>query len=230
MKTAGVIGGLGPETTAKFYLSLISFCYEKSEVNRPPILLWNVPMNYQIENDLITKGTGEERYIPFLTDAAKRLEAGGADFIVIPCNTVYIFIKEVRKAVKIPVLSIVEETATFLQDKKITKVGLLATKSAIDKKLYQAKLNKEGVKTIIPDEKDQAFLGKLINRLVLSQKLKADGEKLLEVIDNFKKKDVKNVILACTDLQLLAPSHPTLNIYDTMEILLEATVKKTLTE
>mgnify|MGYP000521764234 CR=1 FL=1 len=74
-------------------------------------------MEYQIEEDLIQRAIGEERYIPFLVDAAKRLESGGADFIVIPCNSVHIFINEVRSAVKIPILSIVEETAKFLETK-----------------------------------------------------------------------------------------------------------------
>lgn len=226
MQTVGIIGGLGPKTTAKFYLKLILYCYEKNKTNRPPVLIWSIPMDYQIENDLITKGIGEERYIPFLTDAAQRLEAGGADFIVIPCNSVHIFIKEVRQAVKIPVLSIVDETIKFLQDKKITQVGLLATKSAIDKKLYQTKLGQQGIKTIISNEKDQILVGKLINNLVLNKKSKADKEKLLAIINEFKNKGVKDVVLACTDLQLLTPPHPSLHIYDTMEILLEATVKK----
>lgn len=228
MKTVGIIGGLGPETSSKFYLKLILSCYEKNKTNRPPILLWSIPMDYQIENDLITKGKGEERYIPFLTDAAKRLEAGGADFLVIPCNSVHIFIEEVRQTVKIPVLSIVEETVKFLKAKKITKLGLLANQSAVDKRLYQAVLDKEQISTFLPDKKDQALVGQIINRLVLNEKSKSDRNKLLAIIDSFKNKKVKDVILACTDLQLLTPSHPVFNIYDTMEILLEATVKKAL--
>jgi len=121
MKTAGIIGGLGPETTSQFYLEIIFSCFQTNKTARPPLLIWSIPLEYQIESDLITKAEGEERYIPYLVDAAKRLENGGADFIVIPCNSAHIFIDVVRKAVKIPVLSIVEETTKFLSGKTSTK-------------------------------------------------------------------------------------------------------------
>ena len=94
MKTVGIIGGLGPETTSEFYLEIIFSCYQKNKISRPPIIIWNVPLEYKIEEDLITKATGEERYIPYLIDATKRLESGGADFLVMPCNSLHIFIQK----------------------------------------------------------------------------------------------------------------------------------------
>jgi aspartate/glutamate racemase len=106
----------------------------------------------------------------------------------------------------------------------------LATKSVIDKKLYQSKLDKQGIKIIIPNQQDQVLVGKLINNLVLSQRSKADREKLLAIIDKIKTKRVKDIILACTDLQLLTPFYPSLHIYDIIEILLKATVFKILKE
>src|SRR3989344_7926112 len=127
MKTVGVIGGVGPETTAEFYLELIFGCYQKNKINRPPILVWNIPLAYKIEEDLITKSEGEERYIPYLVEAAQLLEKGGADFLVMPCNSLHIFIEEIRESVKIPVLSIVEETTKFLKEKGIAKVGIIST-------------------------------------------------------------------------------------------------------
>jgi aspartate racemase len=140
MKTVGIIGGLGPETTAKFYLEIINSCYKQNQDKRPPILMWSIPLSYTIEQDLITKSVGEERYLPYLKEAAKRLENGGAEFLVIPCNSVHIFIDEVRKSVKIPVLSIVEETINFLKQKNINEVGLLATSTTIKHNLYQPEL------------------------------------------------------------------------------------------
>src|SRR3989344_4851828 len=145
MKTAGIIGGLGPETTAEFYLQTILSAFKRNKKSRPPILIWNVPLEYQIEEDLLTKAEGEERYLPYLIDAAKRLEAGRADFIVIPCNSVHIFIDQIRNSVNIPVLSIVEETSNFLKEKNINKIGLLATLSTIEKRLYQKPLENLGI-------------------------------------------------------------------------------------
>lgn len=69
MKTVGIIGGLGPETTAEFYLDLIFSAFQLDKSARPPILIWNVPLAYKIEEEFITAATGIKRYIPYLVDA-----------------------------------------------------------------------------------------------------------------------------------------------------------------
>ncbi len=230
MKTAGIIGGLGPETTAQFYLELIFDAFKKNAKERPPLLIWSIPLAYQIEEDLITKAEGEDRYIPYLQDAAKRLEKGGSDFIVIPCNSVHIFIDQVRSCVKIPVLSIVEETAEFLRQKGITGIGLLATKSTIEKKLYQQKLQKQDIAITLLDAADQERIGFLINNLVTNRYDDIDRAELVSIIKNISKKEVRDIILACTDLQLLTPKVDGVNIYDSMAILAEATVREILGE
>ncbi len=226
MKTVGIIGGLGPETTANFYLEAIFSAFERSHESRPPMFIWNVPLPYKIEEDLITKAEGEERYIPYLVDAAKRLEAGGADFIVIPCNSVHIFIEEIREAVKIPVLSIIEETVDFLKKNKIEEVGILATSATIRKKLYDDKLKENNITVQVPNQKDQSKMGEIINHLVQSKHNEQDKKELLQIIEDMSSNGVKTIILACTDLQLLVPQHKDVKIFDTMEILVQATVRE----
>lgn len=228
MKTAGIIGGLGPETTSQFYLEIIFDAFQKNKVERPPLLIWSIPLKYQIEEDLITRAEGEDRYIPYLQDAARRLESGGADFIVIPCNSVHIFINEVRKSVKIPVLSIVEETSDFLKGKSVSEIGLLATKSTVEKNLYQSPLENNGIKITLPDVQDQEKIGTLINNLVVNRYDDKDRTELLKIIERLSNKGVKDVVLACTDLQLLTPTHDHVNIYDSMAILADATVREIL--
>ncbi|MEI6690606.1 MAG: amino acid racemase [bacterium] len=228
MKTAGIIGGLGPETTAQFYQEIIFDSFQKNKLERPPLLIWSIPLKYQIEEDLITKAEGEERYIPYLQDAARRLESGGADFIVIPCNSVHIFINEVRSSVKIPVLSIVEETSDFLKSKNINEIGLLATKSTVEKSLYQSPLEKNNITITLPDTQDQGKIGTLINNLVINRYDDKDRAELLEIIGRLSEKGIKDVVLACTDLQLLTPKHDHVNIYDSMAILADATVREIL--
>lgn len=228
MRTVGIIGGLGPETTAEFYLEVIFSSFEENKTQRPPILIWNVPLEYEIEEELLTKASGEERYIPYLIDAAQRLEKGGADFLVMPCNSLHIFIEEIREAVTIPILSILEETARFLKDTNIREVGILATTTTIKKKSYEAHLANAGIKQLIPDDFQQAKIGKMIRNLVLNRHSNDDRKELMEIVDGFHKKNVMTVILACTDLQLLIPHHDEMKIYDTMKILAEATVREIL--
>ncbi len=223
MKTVGIIGGVGPETTAEFYLELVFGSYEKNKIKRPPILVWNIPLDYQVEEDLLTKSTGEERYIPYLIEAAHLLEKAGADFLVMPCNSLHIFIDEIRRSVKIPVLSIVEETAKFLKSKNINKVGVLATSTTINQKLYENALSKEGIRQVLPNEFEQAKIGKVINNIVLNRHANKDRQELIKIIENMSNK-TENIILACTDLQLLIPSNDKVDVFDTMKIFADATV------
>ncbi len=229
MKTVGIIGGVGPETTAEFYLELIFGSFEKNKTQRPPILIWNIPLEYKIEEDLLIKNEGEERYIPFLIEGARRLEKAGADFLVMPCNSLHIFIEEIRSAVQIPVFSIVEETAKFLADRKISEVGILATSTTISKKLYESALGQKKIAQLLPDDFEQAKIGQIINNIVLNRHANKDREQFLVIVENLSKR-VDNIILACTDLQLLIPSSEKVKIYDTMKIFADATVDKILGE
>ena len=228
MKTVGIIGGLGPETTAKFYLKLIFACFKQNKIKRPPVLMWSIPLEFQTESNFITKNQMAEKYIPHLIDSAKRLEKGGADFLVIPCNSVHVFIEKIRKSVKIPVLSIVEETAEYLISQKIEKIGLLATISTISNKLYSLGLEERGIKIILPDKEDQILIGKIIKKIVLNKNQSVEKKQLLKLIKKLKMKGADFILLACTDLQLVVQPKTIPNVIDSMEILLESTVQKIL--
>ncbi len=228
MKTVGIIGGLGPETTSEFYLDIIFSCYKKTKEARPGILISSVPLPYKIEEELITENKGSERYIPFLIAEAKRLEKAGADFIAMPCNSLHVFIEEIRSAVEIPVLSIIEETVKFLKKNQLQKVGIVSTSATIENKLYETAFAQNDIAYETPNDLQQAKMGKFILNLVTGQQKNRDREELIEIINDFEKKGVDCVALACTDLQLLIPKHPTLKIFDTMKIFVDATVEEIL--
>jgi aspartate racemase len=228
MKTVGIIGGLGPETTSEFYLDLIFSCQKKNKINRPPIIISSVPIPYQFEDETISKNVGIEKFLPFLIEEAQRLEKSGADFIVMPCNSLHIFINDIRNSVKIPVLSIIEETVDFLRNNKFRKVGIVSTSATIKNKLYENAFEQNQIAYEMPDDFQQAKMGKIIHNLVIGQQNNKDREELINIIDNFKTKEVDCIILACTDLQLLIPKSHSLKIFDTMKIFVDSTVKKIL--
>ena len=228
MKTVGIIGGLGPETTSEFYLDIVFSCYKKTKEARPGIIISSVPLPYKIEEDLIMENKGSERYLPFLIQEAKRLEKAGADFLVMPCNSLHVFIEDIRKAVKIPVLSIIEETVKFLKKNKFKKIGIVSTSATIQNKLYESAFEKNNLEYATPDDFQQAKMGKFILNLVMGQQKNSDREELIKIINDLEQKEVDCVALACTDLQLLIPKHPTLKIFDTMKIFTDATVEKIL--
>ncbi|MDP3726522.1 MAG: amino acid racemase [bacterium] len=226
MKTVGIIGGLGPETTSRFYLDLIFSCQKKNKTARPAIIIANVPLPYQIEEDLLLRNEGARRYIPFLRHEARRLEKAGADFIVMPCNSLHMFIREIRSAVKIPVLSIVEETVKFLKRERMDKVGIISTSTTVKNKLYENAFVKNNIGYSIPNDLQQAKMSKIILNLVVGQKKNRDRKELISIVNGFKDTGLDCVILACTDLQLLMPRHPKLKIFDTMKIFVDATVRE----
>jgi len=228
MKTVGIIGGLGPETTSEFYLDIVFSCQKKDRTARPAVIISSVPLPYKIEEDAIANNFGIERCLPFLTKEVQRLEKAGADFIVMPCNSLHVFIKEIRAAVSVPVLSIVEETVKFLKQNDMNKVGIVSTSATIKNKLYENAFTENSIGYVAPDDLQQAKMGKFILNLVTGQQKNKDRDELIMIINDFEDKNVDCVILACTDLQLLIPKHPKIKIFDTMKIFADATVEQIL--
>lgn len=228
MKTVGIIGGMGPETTAEFYSELILKCQNLNKINRPPILIYSIPLRYDVEKGVVVEGKGEEKYLPLLIDGARKLERAGADFLVMPCNTLHIIIGDIRDSVNIPILSIVEETVKFLKENGISEVGMLSTELTLKKKIYENYFLENSIKQLSPDTTQQKEIGRIIYNLVMNRQNKSDEKNLSKIVNDFKQKGIKNVLLACTDLQLIMPQTEEVNIYDTMKILADATVREIL--
>ncbi len=225
MKTVGILGGLGPQTSARFYLDVISLCKKSGMTERPPILMWNIPLSYEIEKRFITTGKGIEEYRTLLIEGAKILEKGGAEFVVIPCNSVHILINEVRSAVSIPVLSIIEETVNFLLKKNTIQIGILATTPTLQSCLYQIPLEQKNIQVYLPDKSDQSTLDDLIQKLAGGESIIEGQEILGSISQKLRKKGVTTILLACTDLQLLTVEDTKSCVYDTEKILVRSSVK-----
>lgn len=182
------------------------------------MLIFNVPVPLDLEERFIRSGKGDENeLVSLLVEGMKKLEAGGADFIVIPCNTVHLFIQQIREAVSIPVLSIVEETAKFLVGKNITKICVISTTRSRKSSLFDGEFRRRGIDIDAVSDEEQEKIDEIIIRVLLFQATGADRARLLEIIDS------KNmpVLLACTDLQnIIKPDQE--RIFDTMEILADS--------
>lgn len=224
MKSVGIIGGVGPETTANFYLEVIFRCQKLNEARRPSIVIGSIPLIFEIERDLIAHNSGIERYIPFLQDEAIRLEKAGVDFLVMPCNSLHVFIDEIRDAVSIPVLSIVEETIRYLQDNNIKSVGLISTSATIANEVYESKLSEAGIRFLMPEKSVRHKIDRIIQKLVDGQHSEEDRGFLIATAESLSEDGISHVALACTDLQLLNPQSERVTIFDTMKVLADSTV------
>ncbi len=226
MKTVGILGGFGPQTTAKFYEEVFFSSQKLNSAIKPHILISSVSLPFEIEETSILKNEGVERYLPYLIKEAQRLEKAGANFVVLPCNSLHIHIDALMSSVQIPFLSILEETAQFLLQRKIQKVGVLSTAMTASHFLYRNTLSKYGIDCKHPSDDQQDSLNTIVYHLVNGSRTSNDFETLNKIMQSFT--DIDCLLLACTDLQLITPHHPTLPVFDTMQILVTATVHELL--
>jgi len=228
MKTLGIIGGVGPASTAEFYLKISYDCQKRNDVQRPAIVIASVPAPYEVERDIILHN--KNNYTPLLAAEAKRLQKADADFLVMPCNTLHCDIEAIRNAVSIPVMSIVDTTIAYIREKAYKRVGLIATAATVERNIYSGLFKSNYIDFLVPSIKEQDGLNKLIVNLVDGKYLEHDQTFLHGVIDSLKAQGADCIALACTDLQLLKPERDRsdIPIFDTMAILAEAALEEIL--
>ena len=207
-KIIGVLGGLGPETTSEFYLDLIKTA---QHIRRPAVAIWSLPLNRKKEREYIASGKHSDHYLQELDRGAQRLVRAGVDFIVIPCNTVHEFHPVLTKAVSIPIPNLIDIAAREVKRRNWKRVLLLATSRTLQTKLYQTVLKKSSVRISLPTKADQKRLDVLIQK-ALSFGTTNDAVNFLKALQ--EKAGTKNILLGCTDLQLLLP--PSKQIIDSM--------------
>jgi len=222
-KIIGILGGMGPESTAMFYQSVIQQCQKQYgaqyDEDYPEIFIYNLPIPNVVEG--IKKPS---KILPILIKGIRKLEYIGVDFIVIPCNTVQYFYDNLRKSISVPLLNIVEETAKKIKSKSYKRVGLLATITTIENKIYERILTKFEIETIVPEEQNKVT--KIILNILAGKKLESDKLELMKIIGNMEQSGAEAVILGCTDIPaLLTQKDINIELFDSNEVLAEATVK-----
>jgi len=224
--TIGVVGGLGPETTANFYLEIINLSKKLNKVNYPSILIHNLPLTFKVEEETAVSGENINSILPFLLQGTKKLLKAKVSFVVIPCNTVHVFIKQIRQVSSVPVLNIVEETTKKIIKDGHKKVGLLASKETIKSKLYVSDPS-NAIEVLLPSTEDQEKVALAIKNLLGNKKKIADRNALVEIIQKFENDGAEAVILGCTDLPLLIkPKDSSLPLINTLDILAESAAVK----
>jgi aspartate racemase len=202
-KVLGILGGMGPEATADFYRAVVASTPADSDQQHiPTIILSNPEVPDRTESIL----QGHHRALPYLIEGVIFLEQAGVDFIVIPCNTAHCYIADMRQAVKIPILSIIEETVAAIRQALPLPgcIGLLATDGTHATDLYGRHLRQAGLRFICPDKSRQALVMEGI-RHVKSGHVSTQSYRLLEEVEyTLKAAGAEALILGCTELPMLA--------------------------
>lgn len=224
-KSIGILGGMGPGASNYMYKLLIDFSIKYFAAGNnddfPEIVLYSVPVP-----DFISNKRNQKAALGMLQDGVIKLNRMDVSFMAIACNTVHILLPNLEKVSKASFISMIDEVVKKVKQSKIRKVGILGTSSTINSKLYQKALAEYKIESVIPNNKQQIMLDKII-RNVLAGEIKEKYKKQLIVIaDSLKLQGVKGIVLGCTELPLIFPSEYLTSVYNSVEILSMALLRK----
>ena len=202
MKTIGLIGGMSWESTITYYEILNK---EIAKVlggfHSAKIMMYNVDFAELEANMSSGNWDGNAK---ILSDAAKRLEIAGADFIVIATNTMHKLVPQIEKEIRIPILHIADATANCIKRDNIKKVALLGTKFTMTQDFIKNRIIEAGLEVMTPDAQDIELVNDVIfNELCLGKILDSSRKEYQRIITEMKNRGAEGVILGCTEIGML---------------------------
>jgi aspartate racemase len=230
MKTLGIIGGLGPESTLDYYQRIIALYRQRTgDGHYPEFIIASVDLRQGLDfmeaNDLSGMGN-------FLLEAVTKLARAGAEFGIISANTPHIVFDEIAPKSPIPLISIVEATCTAAKAQNLKRLALFGTRYTMQASFYPKVFAREGIELLVPDLHDQDYIhDKYMNELVPGKFPAETRAGLLAIVDRMKlTSDIEGVILAGTELPLILrdPIHNGTPFLDTTKIHVEAAVTEML--
>ncbi|HAF23795.1 MAG TPA: aspartate racemase [Blastocatellia bacterium] len=225
-KTAGIVGGIAPESTVEYYRLLIaSYRKQTNDGNYPPIIINSINLKKMLDLILANRLALVTDY---LVDAVEKLARAGADFGAFASNTPHIVFDEIRGRSSLPLISIVEATCDAASRMGLQRVGLFGTRFTMQGQFYPAVFSKAGIELVAPDETEQDYIHtRYMSELVNGVFLPATREKLLGIVDRLKEREgIDGLILGGTELPLIlrTAEHNDLPLLDTTRIHVERIV------
>lgn len=219
MKVIGMIGGMSWESTVSYYKAINEgIKARRGGFHSAQICLFSVDFA-QIERQ---QQLGQwEQCTDILADAARAVEAGGADFLIICTNTMHKVADQVQEAVGIPLLHIADATAEALLAEGITKVGLLGTKFTMEQDFYRGRLeSRHAMNVLIPAATQRDFVHNVIySELCQGRISEKSRDRYVKIIEELHADGAEAVILGCTEIALLVQQqHTPVPLFDTTVI------------
>jgi len=229
MKTIGLIGGMSWESTLEYYRIINETVKEMlGGFHSGKIVMDSVDFA-DIE---ALQHRGEwDRTAELLTEAARHVEAAGADLALICTNTMHKVFDAVQAGVRIPLLHIVDVTGREIRARGLDRVGLLGTRFTMEQDFYKGKLVSDfGLDVLIPEEEDRkAIHAILYNELCLGQIKDASKDAFRKIIGRLEARGAQGVILGCTEIPLIVKQADyALPLFDTTELHAKAAVAAAL--
>lgn len=207
MRTCGILGGMGPEATIDLMHRVVAHTRAGDDADHVHLLVDNNP---QVPSRIkVLLEGGDVSPGPCLAGMARGLEAQGADFLCIACNTAHNWLGEVAKAVNIPVLDMVAlATAEAARHAPGGKVGILASPAVRLTRLYEEPCKSFGVEPLFADPGEEARLLGVIRAVKAGHTDEAVRADLARVVEHMRAKGADVLIAACTELGVLGVEAP----------------------
>ena len=229
MKTIGLIGGMSWKSSIEYYRIINEAVKEKlGGLHSAKSIMVSVDF---AEVEILQREGKWAEAAQMMVDAAKSLEKGGADFIVICTNTMHKAADEIQANVKIPLLHIADATAQLVKDSGIRTIGLLGTRFTMEEEIYKGRLSqKYGLNVIIPNAGEREIVHRVIyDELVIGEIRQHSEEKYIGIIENMVNQGAEGIILGCTEIGLLIHQQDCrVPLFDTTRIHAEAAVEYAL--
>jgi aspartate racemase len=229
MKTIGMIGGMSWESSIEYYRIVNEVAKEKlGGLHNARSLMYTVDFD-EIEALQRTNRWAEADEV--LVDAARRLERGGADFIVICTNTMHKSAPRIQQEVRIPILHIADATARQVKAAGIERIGLLGTRYTMEEDFYKSRLSDLfGLDVLIPEQAERDEVHRVIfEELVLGRILPESRQAYQKIIAGLVARGAQGIILGCTEIGLLVkPEDAPIPLFDTTLLHARAAVEMAL--
>jgi aspartate racemase len=219
MKTIGLLGGMSWESTETYYRLINEGVKQRlGGLHSAKICLYSVDFE-EIEQ---LQHTGDwPATARILSETAKRVEDGGADFLVICTNTMHKVVPEIEAAISVPILHIADAAANAIKAQSFETVGLLGTNFTMEQDFYKGRLQeKHGINVIVPETEERQFIHNVIyEELCLGEIKTASRDGYVRTIEKLAQQGAQAVMLACTEIPLLVQQeHTTVPLLDTTAI------------
>lgn len=229
MKTLGLIGGTGPESTIEYYRLLVAKYREQADGHSPPLIINSIDLKQMIE--WMTAGE-LAKVADALVVEVEKLRQAGADIGALTANTPHIVFDELQQRSSLPLISIVETTRDEVQKRGLQTAGLFGTRFTMQAPFYPSVFSRAGLNLVLPNDREQDYIHEIyLGQLLKDVFLPETRTRLLEIADEMKRRDnIQALILGGTELPLLLreEEHNGLPLLDTTRIHVDRLVTEML--
>ena len=215
MKTIGLLGGMSWESSLEYYRLINQEAKARlGGLHSAKSLMYSVDFE---EIEVLQHQEKWDELTQIMIGAAKRLERGGADFLVICTNTMHRMADHVQAAISIPILHIADATAGEILKRGVKTVGLLGTRFTMEQDFYRGRMTEKfGLNVLIPNDSDREIVHKVIySELCLGQTLDSSRREFIRIIEDLVRRGAEGIILGCTEIPLLVKQeHVRVPIFD----------------